>query len=162
ASGAGATLTALAEIDGVRLLTSLAFEGFGPAIVPATAVPRWLKGDFHRLQVPELPQRTVGWASYRRQPLAAPARAVHSLLVGMADFVVMTDAAYAFVSGPSMVAEFTGVVVGNDELGGPGAHMRQSGLAAMLAPDRAGALEHVSALLSYLPDNCDTEPPLRP
>ena len=38
--------TPQAEIDGVRLLTSLAFEGFGPAIVPATAIPGWLKGDF--------------------------------------------------------------------------------------------------------------------
>lgn len=28
----------LAEIDGVRLMTSLAFENFGPAIVPATAI----------------------------------------------------------------------------------------------------------------------------
>lgn len=38
--------TPQAEIDGVRLLTSLAFEGFGPAIVPATAIPAWIKGDF--------------------------------------------------------------------------------------------------------------------
>ena len=39
-------LTPQAEIDGVRLLASLAFDGFGPAIVPATAVPDWLKGEF--------------------------------------------------------------------------------------------------------------------
>ena len=32
-------LTAQAEIDGVRLLASLAFEGFGAAIFPATAIP---------------------------------------------------------------------------------------------------------------------------
>ena len=58
--------TAQAEIDGVRLLTSLAFEGFGPAIVPATAIPGWLKGEFVRVAIPELPQRVVGWASRRR------------------------------------------------------------------------------------------------
>jgi len=46
-------------------------------------VPRWLKGDFHRLTVPELPQRTVGWASHRRHVLAAPVRAVHELMLGM-------------------------------------------------------------------------------
>ena len=58
--------TAQAEIDGVRLLTSLAFEGFGPAIVPATAIPGWLKGEFVRVAIPELPRRVVGWASRRR------------------------------------------------------------------------------------------------
>ena len=58
--------TAQAEIDGVRLLTSLAFEGFGPAIVPATAIPGWLNGEFARVAIPELPRRVVGWASRRR------------------------------------------------------------------------------------------------
>jgi LysR family hydrogen peroxide-inducible transcriptional activator len=39
-------MNALAEIDGVRLMTSLAFEGYGAAIVPASAIPGWLRGDF--------------------------------------------------------------------------------------------------------------------
>jgi molybdate transport repressor ModE-like protein len=74
------TLTALAEIDGVRLLTSLAFDGFGPTIVPATAAPRWLKGDFQRVRVPEVPRRVVGWANRRRPAPGAPVRAVRDLL----------------------------------------------------------------------------------
>lgn len=61
-------LTAQAEIDGVRLLASLAFDGFGPAIVPATSVPDWLVGPFARVALPELPKRAVGWAT-RRRPL---------------------------------------------------------------------------------------------
>jgi DNA-binding transcriptional LysR family regulator len=61
-------LTAQAEIDGVRLLASMAFEGFGAAIVPATAIPGWLKGDYSRVAIPELPPRIVGWAS-RKRPL---------------------------------------------------------------------------------------------
>ena len=61
-----------AEIDGVRLLTSLAFEGFGAAIVPATAAPDWLTGEFKRIQVPELPRRVVGWVQ-RTRPLASKA-----------------------------------------------------------------------------------------
>ncbi len=61
-------LTAQAEIDGVRLLASLAFDGFGPAIVPATSVPDWLVGPFARIAIPELPKRAVGWAT-RRRPL---------------------------------------------------------------------------------------------
>ena len=61
-----------AEIDGVRLLTSLAFEGFGAAIVPATAAPGWLTGEFKRIEVPELPRRVVGWVQ-RRRPLPSKA-----------------------------------------------------------------------------------------
>lgn len=71
----GVVLFPQAEIDGVRLLASLAFEGFGAAIVPATAVPRWLSGDFRRVRVPELPRRVVGWAQRRRPRPGAPTRA---------------------------------------------------------------------------------------
>ena len=45
ASSAGITLRAQAEIDGVRLLASLAIDGYGAAIVPATAVPQRFEGD---------------------------------------------------------------------------------------------------------------------
>jgi LysR family hydrogen peroxide-inducible transcriptional activator len=60
------TLRIQAEIDGVRLMASLAFEGFGAAIVPATAVPVWLSGNFSTIAVPELPRRVVGWVERRR------------------------------------------------------------------------------------------------
>ena len=43
-----------------------------------------------------------------------------ALLLGLADLVVMSAEAVAFVSGPQMVAEFTGVEVGLHELGGVG------------------------------------------
>lgn len=62
----GVTLRSQAEIDGVRLMTSLAFEGFGAAIVPASAIPGWLEGDFVRITVPELPRRVVGWVQRSR------------------------------------------------------------------------------------------------
>lgn len=61
-----------AEIDGVRLLTSLAIEGFGATIVPATATPAWLTGEFKCIEVPELPRRVVGWVQ-RTRPLASKA-----------------------------------------------------------------------------------------
>ena len=61
-----------AEIDGVRLLTSLVYEGFGAAIVPATATPNWLSGNFRRIAIPELPRRVVGWVQ-RTRPLATKA-----------------------------------------------------------------------------------------
>jgi len=69
-------LTPQAEIDGVRLLASLAIDGFGPAIVPATAIPKWLVGDFSVVPIPELPKRMVGWATRRRPVPNKPTRAL--------------------------------------------------------------------------------------
>lgn len=80
AANAGAELQAKVEIDGVRLMASLAFEGYGAAIVPATAIPRWLDGDFQRITVPELPRRVVGWAQRRRPTPGAATRAVLAAL----------------------------------------------------------------------------------
>jgi molybdate transport repressor ModE-like protein len=75
AASAGITLRAQAEVDGVRLLASLAFDGFGAAIVPATAVPTWLEGSFQRITVPELPRRVVAFARRRRPSATAPTMA---------------------------------------------------------------------------------------
>lgn len=69
-------LTPQAEIDGVRLLASLAIDGFGPSIVPATAIPTWLTGDFSVVSLPELPRRMVGWATRRRPVPNKPTRAL--------------------------------------------------------------------------------------
>jgi DNA-binding transcriptional LysR family regulator len=77
---AGLTLRAKAEVDGLRLITSLAFEGFGAGIVPSTAAPRWLEGRWRRVAVDGLARRTVGVARRRRGRLSAPARAVHETL----------------------------------------------------------------------------------
>lgn len=86
AATVGVELQAQAEIDGVRLTASLAFEGYGVAIVPATAIPRWLRGDFKRMTVPELPRRVVGWVHRRRPTPGAPTRAV---LVAMREVIAM-------------------------------------------------------------------------
>ena len=75
AASAGVTLRAQAEVDGVRLLASLAFEGFGASIVPATAVPTWLEGSFRLITVPELPRRVVAFARRRRPSASAPTMA---------------------------------------------------------------------------------------
>ena len=71
-----------------------------------------------------------------------------ALLLGLADLVVMNSEAVAFVSGPQMVAEFTGVEVGLHELGGVATHARSSGLCAVESDDVEGAL---AELLEYLP-----------
>lgn len=80
AGSAGVTLRAQAEIDGVRLLASLAFDGFGAAIVPATAAPKQVDGDFRRILVPELPRRVVAWVRRRRPAPSAATTAVAEIL----------------------------------------------------------------------------------
>jgi acetyl-CoA carboxylase carboxyltransferase component len=91
--------------------------------------------------------------------VTGPAVSGPALLLGLADVVVMTPDAYAFVSGPRMVTAFTGVPISTTALGGPGAHARASGVAALLAADDADARELVAVLLSHLPSNLDEEPP---
>jgi acetyl-CoA carboxylase carboxyltransferase component len=91
-----------------------------------------------------------------------PAVSGPALLLGLADHVVMTEDAYAFVSGPTMVAEFTGVVLDADELGGASAHARFSGAASIVVPDRDAATDAMAALLAYLPSHNDEEPPAWP
>lgn len=62
------------EIDGLRLLASLAFQGFGVAIVPATAAPGWIGGDWVIVEVEGLGRRTVGLATRRRAMLSVAAQ----------------------------------------------------------------------------------------
>ena len=88
-----------------------------------------------------------------------PAVSGPALLLGLADVVIMTPEAYAFVSGPRMVTAFTGVPITTTALGGPGAHARASGVTALTAADDDDARELVAAVLSHLPSNLDEEPP---
>lgn len=84
-----------------------------------------------------------------------PAVSGPALLIGLSDFVIMTANSYAFVTGPTMVAEFTGVEISNDELGGTEAHARQSGVASLVVSDDIAALGALEHLLMYLPNNVD-------
>jgi DNA-binding transcriptional LysR family regulator len=68
------------ELDGVRLIAALAFDGYGPAILPATAVPGHLRRRFSVIPVEGLPCRHVGVAQRRRSLPSAPARAVIDVL----------------------------------------------------------------------------------
>lgn len=76
----GLEMDVRAEIDGIRLLTSLAFEGFGPAMVTATAAPPWIEMRCRRVAVDGLTPRSVGLATPRRGRLSAPARAVRAAI----------------------------------------------------------------------------------
>ncbi len=98
-SAAGVELVAKAEIEGMRLLATLAFDGFGAAVLPATAlpvpsegtgrtdgtgqagVPAQEGGAWKSLPVDGLEPRSVGIATLRRALLPAPARALRDVVV---------------------------------------------------------------------------------
>jgi acetyl-CoA carboxylase carboxyltransferase component len=89
-----------------------------------------------------------------------PAVSGSALLLGLADIVIMTETSYAFVSGPSMVADFTGIYLDNASLGGTATHARNTGLPMIVAPDLSNALDQLAEVLAYLPDHVDAEPDL--
>ncbi len=68
------------ELDGVRMIASLAFDGYGPAVLPATAVPGHLRERFAVLPLDGMPRRRVGVAQRRRGLPSAPAKAVIDIL----------------------------------------------------------------------------------
>jgi acetyl-CoA carboxylase carboxyltransferase component len=87
-----------------------------------------------------------------------PAVSGPALLLGVADFTIMTERSSAFVNGPTMVEEYTGVAIDGDELGGSATHARYTGVATTVVADRAAATELAVDLLSYLPSSVDHEP----
>lgn len=80
AEPAGITLRPSMELDGVRMIASLTFDGYGPAILPATAIPRHLRDRFVPLALEGFPRRRVGIAVRRQGLPSAPSRAVMDLL----------------------------------------------------------------------------------
>ena len=77
---AGTQLLARAEVDGTRLIASLTFEGWGPSILPATAVPSYLRDRFALVKIREIPRRHIGVVQRATGLPSAPARAVLELL----------------------------------------------------------------------------------
>jgi acetyl-CoA carboxylase carboxyltransferase component len=87
--------------------------------------------------------------------VTGPAVSGPALLIGLSDFVIMTADSYAFVSGPTMVAEFTGITMTNEQLGGTDAHAKQSGVASMVVADYESAVSSLEHLLTYIPNKVD-------
>lgn len=77
---AGITLRASMELDGLRTIASLTFDGHGPAILPATAVSGHLRELFSLLAIVDFPRRRVGVAQRRWGMPSSPTRAVVDLL----------------------------------------------------------------------------------
>ncbi len=83
-----------------------------------------------------------------------------ALLLGLLDHVIVVDQSHAFVSGPNMVSEFTGVEFNRTELGGSSVLANQAGLASLVAPDIDTAYALVDELLTVLPANNEEPPPI--
>jgi DNA-binding transcriptional LysR family regulator len=81
ASRVGVELSAQAEVDGMRLLASLAFQGFGAAIIPSGAAPSYVGGDWTIVAIDELSPRTVGLVRRTRALLSRPARAAREAVL---------------------------------------------------------------------------------
>ena len=82
-----------------------------------------------------------------------------ALLLGVADHVVMTPDAFAYVSGPEAVTEFTGVTIDRLTLGGGAVHDSRTGVASLIAADDDDALLAVADLLAFLPSHHLQDPP---
>nr|WP_323132153.1 acyl-CoA carboxylase subunit beta [Kineococcus indalonis] len=81
----------------------------------------------------------------------------------LTDFTVMVDGtSHMFVTGPDVIRTVTGEDVGFEELGGGRTHASRSGVAHHLAEDEDEAIGWVRDLLSFLPSNNLSEPPLLP
>ncbi len=87
----------------------------------------------------------------------------HVYSPALTDFIVMVDkTSQMFITGPDVVRSVTGEKVTLEELGGARTHNTRSGNAHYLAKDEAEAIEYVRDLLSYLPANNLTGPPVTP
>ena len=83
-----------------------------------------------------------------------------ALLLGLADVVVMTSDAFAYVSGPAAVQRTTAVELTHATLGGSSVHAVRSGVATLLASDEDDAVLCALDVLAYLPANNAELPPL--
>ena len=81
----------------------------------------------------------------------------------LTDFIMMVeDTSYMFVTGPNVVKTVTHEEVTAEELGGASAHSTKSGVTHFTYPNEISLIEGLKKLLSYVPQNCDEEPPSLP
>ena len=88
-----------------------------------------------------------------------PAVSGPALLLGLVDVVIMTSTSYAFVNGPLMIRQFTGVDITKDELGSASTMERSAGLATAVVESREEGRDVIVEILNYLPDRADAETP---
>ena len=79
------------------------------------------------------------------------------------DFILMVEnTSYMFVTGPNVVKTVTHEVVTSEELGGATTHATKSGVTHFACANEIEAIKHIKQLLSYMPQNCEEQPPYLP
>src|ERR1035437_2176562 len=76
----GVELRPLIEMDGLRTIASLTFDGHGPTILPATMLSKHLRDQFVAIHIENIAKRRVVLVRRRFGFPAAPVRATHALL----------------------------------------------------------------------------------
>ncbi len=77
----------------------------------------------------------------------------------LTDFIIMAGQGYMFLTGPEVIKAVTGEQVTVEELGGAEVHTGKSGVAHLDADTEEDGIALVKALLAYLPQNNNEEPP---
>jgi methylmalonyl-CoA carboxyltransferase large subunit len=77
----------------------------------------------------------------------------------LTDFIIQTRQAQMFITGPQVIKQVTGENVTAEQLGGPEAHMVNSGVIHFVAEDDRHAVALCRKLLSFLPSNNLEDPP---
>jgi methylmalonyl-CoA carboxyltransferase large subunit len=80
----------------------------------------------------------------------------------LTDFIIQTRQAQMFITGPQVIKQVTGEQITAEALGGPDAHMGQSGVIHFIAENDEEALHLCRRLLSFLPSNNLEDPPRLP
>ncbi|MDQ7785849.1 MAG: acyl-CoA carboxylase subunit beta [Desulfomonilaceae bacterium] len=79
----------------------------------------------------------------------------------LTDFVFMTDkTAHMFITGPRVVKSAMGEEISKEDLGGAKVHAQVSGVCDFRCKDDAECLREIRRLVSFLPSNCDEQPPV--
>ena len=78
----------------------------------------------------------------------------------LTDFILMVEnTSYMFVTGPNVVKTVTNEEVTAEELGGASTHSTKSGVTHFSCGNEIEAITNIKKLLSYIPQNCEEEPP---
>ena len=76
----GIELRPLIELDGLRTIASMTFDGHGPSILPSTMLSSHLRENFRAVPIEKIALRRVCLVRRRFGFPAAPVRAIHALL----------------------------------------------------------------------------------
>jgi len=95
--------------------------------------------------------------------LMGPCAAGTAYIPGLADFVPMVKGRGSMaLAGPHLVRAAVGEDVTQEELGGSRVHCRKSGVGDLEVASDEECIDAVKQYLSFMPQNCEERPPVRP